>query len=146
MSTCVLQISVSQNEKAQSTFFSSPDNPKLSKTVAGVLKGSPCPLIQNLSIYPFIQILSRFHPHSISRYGSFQSPLSPNVFTTPITAIGCWQCLPLSVFQLKGKHCRKSHCPNGVVDMFGQGIFPALSHTAIELKLSNKSFSWIKFD
>ena len=27
---------------------------------------------------------------------------------------GCRQCLPL-----KGKHCRKPHCRNGVVDMFG---------------------------
>ena len=29
----------------------------------------------------------------------------PNVSTTPITAMGCRQCLPLSVVQLKGKHC-----------------------------------------
>ena len=26
--------------------------------------------------------------------------------TTPIMAMGCWQCLPLSVIQLKGKHCQ----------------------------------------
>ena len=32
----------------------------------------------------------------------------PNVSTTPITAMGCRQCLPLSVVQLKGKHCRKT--------------------------------------
>ena len=31
----------------------------------------------------------------------------PNVSTTPITAMVCRQCLPLSVVQLKGKHCRK---------------------------------------
>jgi hypothetical protein len=43
-----------------------------------------------------------------------------NVSTTPIAAMGCQQCLPLSVVQLKGKHCRKSHCRNGVVDTFGQ--------------------------
>ena len=30
---------------------------------------------------------------------------SPNVSTTPITAMGCRQCLHLSVVQLKGKHC-----------------------------------------
>jgi hypothetical protein len=41
-----------------------------------------------------------------------------NVSTTPITAMGCQQCLPLSVVQLKGKHCRKPHCHNGVVDTF----------------------------
>ena len=39
----------------------------------------------------------------------------PNVSTTPITAMGCRQCLPLSVVQLKGKHC---HCCNRVIDMF----------------------------
>ena len=31
----------------------------------------------------------------------------------------CRQYLPLSIFQLKGKHCQKSHCRNGVVDKFG---------------------------
>ena len=36
----------------------------------------------------------------------------------PIKAMGCEQCLPLSVVQLKGKHCRKPHCCNGVVDTF----------------------------
>ena len=41
-----------------------------------------------------------------------------NISTTPITAMGCRQCLPLSVVQLKGKHCRKPRCRNGVVDMF----------------------------
>ena len=41
-----------------------------------------------------------------------------NVSTTPITAMGCRQCLPLSVVQLKGKHCQKTHCRNGVVDTF----------------------------
>ena len=45
--------------------------------------------------------------------------LGLNVSTTPITAMGCWQCLPLSVVQLKGKHCRKLHCRNdGVVNTF----------------------------
>ena len=33
--------------------------------------------------------------------------------------MGCRQCLPLSVVQLKGKHCRKPHCRNEVVGMFG---------------------------
>ena len=31
----------------------------------------------------------------------------------------CRQCLPLSVVQLKGKHYRKPHCRNGVVDTLG---------------------------
>ena len=42
-----------------------------------------------------------------------------NVSTTPITEMGCRQCLPLSVVQLKDKHCRKPHCRNGVLDTFG---------------------------
>ena len=47
-----------------------------------------------------------------------KEPPCPNVSTTPIMAIGCRQCLPLSVVQLKGKHCQKTHCCNGVVDTF----------------------------
>ena len=46
--------------------------------------------------------------------------LGPNVSTTTITAMGCQQSLSLSVVQLKGKHCHKPHCRNGVVDTFGQ--------------------------
>ena len=42
-----------------------------------------------------------------------------NVSTTPITAMGSRQWLSLGVVQLKGKHCRKPHCRNGVVDTFG---------------------------
>jgi hypothetical protein len=34
--------------------------------------------------------------------------------------MGCWQCLPLGVVQLKAKHCQKPHCRNEVVDRFGQ--------------------------
>ena len=33
-----------------------------------------------------------------------------NLSTTPITAMGCQQCLPLIVVQLKGKHYPKKHC------------------------------------
>ena len=33
--------------------------------------------------------------------------------------MGCQQCLPLSVVKLKGKHCQKPHCRNGVVGTFG---------------------------
>ena len=47
----------------------------------------------------------------------------PNVSTTTIMAMGCRQCLPLSVVQLKGKDCSKSHCPIGVVDTF-KSSFP----------------------
>ena len=51
----------------------------------------------------------------------------PNISTTPITAMGRWQFLPLSVVQLKGKLCRKPHCRNGVVDMFAPGLRDILS-------------------
>ena len=37
--------------------------------------------------------------------------------------MGCWQCLFLNVVQLKGKHCQKPHCRNGVVDMFRHRLF-----------------------
>ena len=39
-----------------------------------------------------------------------------------VPAMGCRQCLPLSVVKLKGKHCRKRHCHNGVVDTFRLGL------------------------
>ena len=32
--------------------------------------------------------------------------------------MGCRQCLLINVAQLKGKHCRKPHCCDGVVDTF----------------------------
>ena len=48
---------------------------------------------------------------------------SPNVSTNAIRVMGCRQCLPLSFVQLKGKHCRKPHCCNAVVDMFGYTWF-----------------------
>ena len=37
--------------------------------------------------------------------------------------MGCRQCLPLSVVQLKGKHWRKPHCCNGVVHTCGLILF-----------------------
>ena len=41
-------------------------------------------------------------------YGVYSYSRHPNcVSTTPITAMGCRQCLSLIVVQLKGKHCRK---------------------------------------
>jgi hypothetical protein len=66
--------------------------------------------------------------------------LCSNVSTTPIMAMGCRQCLPLSVVQLKGKHCRKPHCRNGVVDTFGprdmlDHELPSLSPVSIVLAI-----------
>ena len=49
--------------------------------------------------------------------------VSPNVSTTPITAMGCRQCLSLSVVQLKGKHCRHPIAVMGVVNTFGLNHF-----------------------
>ena len=46
-----------------------------------------------------------------------------NVSIRPIIAMGCQQCLSLSVVQLKDKHCRKPHCRNGALDMLGMGRY-----------------------
>ena len=48
--------------------------------------------------------------------------VSKHIDQRPIKATRCRQCLPLSVVQLKGKHCRKPNCRNGVVDTFGQSF------------------------
>ena len=48
------------------------------------------------------------------------------MYLTPITAIGCRQHLPLSVFQLKDKHCQRPHCRNGVVHRFGKVLLSNL--------------------
>jgi hypothetical protein len=50
---------------------------------------------------------------------SEQGCLLPEHIYNSLTAMGTQQCLPLSVVQLKGKHCWKPHCCNGVVDTFG---------------------------
>ena len=47
------------------------------------------------------------------------------------TSMGCRQCLPLSVVHLKGKHCRKPHCRNGVVNTFRHDV-------------CNSDFNWPK--
>ena len=57
-----------------------------------------------------------------TKFWSLACQQSPNVSTTPITVMGCWQCLPLSVVQLKGKHCRNPYCCNGVVGTFEQYV------------------------
>ena len=70
---------------------------------------------------------------------SLGSGHSPNISTTPITAMGCRQCLPLSVVQLKGKHCRKCHCHNGVVDTFGHCISLTQNSKSECLRAGNKN-------
>ena len=57
----------------------------------------------------------------------------PNVSKTPITAMECRQCLPLSVVQLKSKHCRKPHCRNGVLDTFRQSIKAYIAAVKIQI-------------
>ena len=42
----------------------------------------------------------------------------PNISTNPTKAMGCLQCLLLSVVQLKYKHCGKPQCRNEVVNTF----------------------------
>ena len=62
--------------------------------------------------------------------------LGPNVSTTPIMAMGCQQCLPLSVVQLKGKHCPKPHCCNGVVDTLGKSVISRSGYQALDRQSS----------
>ena len=62
-----------------------------------------------------LQIIYVFKDAQI-KVPTFNGQLCPNVSKTPITAMGCRQFLPRSVVQLKGKHCQKNHCCNGVVD------------------------------
>ena len=66
-------------------------------------------------------------------------PHCRNVSTTPITVMGCRQCLPLSVVQLKDKHCQKPHCRNGVVDTFRPSPFTK-SLTKIQSRFSILSY------
>ena len=51
-----------------------------------------------------------------------QKSQGANVSATLIMGMGCQQCLLLSVVQLKGNHCPKPHCRNGMVGTFGQGL------------------------
>ena len=47
------------------------------------------------------------------------------------------QCLPHSVVQLKGKHCRKPHCRYWVVDTFGHNTIVSNEHVDFWLNLHN---------
>ena len=90
---------------------------KVAKRLVGVATLSLMPALWNVVIL-------------LHETGSQGEPFGPeiktftsnrlNVSTTPNMAMGCRQCLPLSVVQLKGKHCPKPHCCNGVVDTFRQ--------------------------
>ena len=51
--------------------------------------------------------------------------------------MGCQQCLPLSVVQLKGKHCRKPHCHNEVVDTFEPYALDFIKDIGRRIKESN---------
>ena len=51
----------------------------------------------------------------------FDTP-GPNVSTTPSMAVGCLAMFTSQIVQLKGKHCQKLHCRNGVVDTFRPGV------------------------
>ena len=52
-----------------------------------------------------------------------QLPLQQWGFDNGVPAMEFWQWIPLSVAQLKGKHCRKPHCCYGVADMFRHAHF-----------------------
>ena len=48
--------------------------------------------------------------------------LAPTHLQLPLRQWGAGNVLPLSVVQLKGKHCQKPHCRNGVEDTFGHPL------------------------
>ena len=71
-------------------------------------KFETCPLCTNnqfiaLAFSSCIPLLAQFR--ILERWRLMTFILGPNVSTTPIMAMGCRQCLPLSVVPLKGKHC-----------------------------------------
>ena len=51
-------------------------------------------------------------------YSMGHSLLCSNISATLITAMGCRQCLSLSVVHLKGTNCLKPHCRSGVEGTF----------------------------
>ena len=71
----------------------------------------PCLPFVNSFVEPKLYVYSKYYKQS-DESCSYGIP-GPNLSTTPIK--GCPQCLPLSVVQLKGKHCWKPHCLDGVV-------------------------------
>ena len=80
---------------------------------------------------------------------SVEAEQCPNVSTTPITVMGCQQCLSLRVVQLKGKNCRKPHCRKGFVDRFRQcGLWTGRSKLKNVIKMANwqyveKGLGWL---
>ena len=59
--------------------------------------------------------------HRFEVRGYFTDAHGPNISTTLITAMRCWQCLYLIVDQVKGKHYKILIAVMGVVDTFGHG-------------------------
>ena len=56
--------------------------------------------------YTLPHMLIKFFSVDATMYTKSSFSLTcPNVSTTHVTVTGCRQCLPLSVVQLKGKHC-----------------------------------------
>ena len=61
--------------------------------------------------------LSIIHAYDVNMKS--KCSLGPNESTTPLRQWSFRQCLSFSWTTLRGKHFRKLHCRNGVVDMFG---------------------------
>ena len=59
---------------------------------------------QQLDSYSEMNIWKIMHLLWMSGHNRARTYLQPH------TAMGCRQCLPLSVVQLKGKHCQNPHC------------------------------------
>jgi hypothetical protein len=61
--------------------------------------------IQLCNLLPFCYDRQNHFDRSVAQAVHYDTAKQgPNVSATPIMAMGCRQCLPLSVVQLKGKH------------------------------------------
>ena len=83
-----------------------------------IIKAEWCQIVK-LNLYVTYYVMIKFCVHC------------PNVSTTPIRAMECRQCLPLSVVQLKGK----PHRLNGVVDTSGHSQLLMSNHIPVERSL-----------
>ena len=56
-------------------------------------------------------------------------------YSNGVPAMFSKHCLPLSVVELKGDHCQKPHCRNGVVDTLGLYVVQNTQHGNFNLQI-----------
>ena len=82
------------------------NSPTYAKVGSGVLEiaslGAPCTYLNYILVLAVTKILLKIvHIKSTKNAQTLKYPHCPNVSTTPIAAMGCWQCLPLIVVNIK---------------------------------------------